>query len=439
MNVEVLEAIEADSSRLAKEALLPKLDEGLRRFVKLALDPDVTFGVTVDEDEAVKAVPTRWSYSDEKAEKPFTWDLEKFLDLCSERKLTGDAAKEQMWRVIRSAPSALHAKWTARIINRNLRAGFDIRTFNSVFGQGAVEKFEVQLAEAYEDQELGGLWFFQPKLDGNRVVFIDGEARSRSGKYYPNCEHVVKEILAKDPKFFDKWVLDGEMMGDLGFDESSGALRRQSQKDRKKATFTYYAFDLIERKEWAAQKTRNLVYRDSDIRQVIDPLKLTTVRLVPTTRLHDPTHKQVMDICREYVAQGFEGAMAKDSASPYRFKRADNILKVKLFSEADFRIVPGSFYTGNGRNKGTLGGFYIEGEMDWSPPGSGKPAKHYKVYSKCGGGFSDPMRKLIWGDQKGWGGAMATIEFFEPTKKVDEKGRVALRFPVFMMRRKDKE
>jgi hypothetical protein len=439
VNVDILEEIASDDSRLFKEAVLPKLDEDLRRLVKLALDPDVTFGVTVDEDEALVAW-TAWKgprYLEHPSDvirndiNDYAAYVTRLLGQLSSRTLTGNIAKNQVDILLCSAPTLLHVKWTARIINRNLRAGFDIRTFNAVFDADQVHTFAVQLAQAYEGQNLIALWFFQPKLDGNRVIFIDGKAMSRSGKVYPNCDHVMKEILVQDPTFFERWVIDGEMMGDLGFDESSGALRRQTQEGRKKATFTYYAFDLIDRKEWQNRKTRTLFYRDMDLRNILGTMQLKTLKLVPTEKIHSPTPQQIMEICATHVKAGFEGAMAKQADSQYMFKRADNILKVKLFSEDEFTVT--GFYSGRGRNKDTLGGMFIAGEIDWSPPMTGFPKKHYSVKSKCGGGFSDPMRDLIWNNQADWLGAVVQVQFFEATKDG------SLRFPVFVMRRKDKE
>lgn len=421
MNVEVLEAIEADSSRLAKEALLPKLDADLQRLVKLALDPDVTFGVTIDEDEARASVPVLWTYSRKEDETPFVSALESLLRALMKRELTGDAAIKAMWHVIYAAPSALHAKWTARIINRNLRAGFDIRTFNKVFGEGAVAKFGVQLAEAYDpEMELKGLWFVQRKLDGNRVVFIDREARSRSGKLYPNCQHVVDEIESKDPDFFDHWVLDGEMMGDLGFDQSSGALRRISQEGRQQANFTYWAFDLIARKDWERQETVSLAARERDLREVVGKMELETVKIVPTERLVDPTHSQIMEACKRFVADGFEGAMLKDVSSPYVFKRGRNLLKAKLFKDADL-VVTGA-YEGKGRHKGRLGGLIIEGVVEGN-----------QTKTKVGSGFSDELRTEIWRTPRRWLGATVQVNY------QDAGSKGALRFPVFVTRREDKE
>jgi hypothetical protein len=434
VNAVLLEEIEKVGSRLAKERLLKTMDENTKRFVTLALDSDITFGVTVDEDAMVRLWGNQLRTADwpDVAEISDWWNqLWDILEKLKDRRLTGNLAKATVEQHIVHAYTGVDCKWACRIVNRQLRAGFDIRTVNSVFGQGTVHKFAVQLAQMYESGPLFGLWFFQPKLDGNRVVLIDGVAMSRNGKIYPNCDHVIAELLKHDPEFFDKWVVDGEMMGDLGFDQSSGALRRVNQKNRAKATFTYFAFDLIDRNEWENQKTRKLFFRDTDLRNVLGSLDLQTIRLVPTVRIENPTHKQVMDLCGGYVKNGFEGAMAKEADRAYEFKRADNILKVKLFSEDEFRIA--GFYEGKGRHKGRLGGVYVEGTIQWAPPNSGLEKKTYDVKCKVGSGFDDSTRDLIWYDRDRWLGAVVQVQFFEATKDN------SLRFPVFMMRRRDKE
>lgn len=414
MQIELLEKIEAVGGRLAKTELVGKLDPSTRTFVKLAMDPNVTFGIKADEDYW----SSRPDYTDPRWSKVFWSDFEHLLDKFRFRELTGNAAQEELARVLSSAGNNVERKWACRVLNRNLRAGFDISTYNKVWKSDPIDEFKVQLADTYEAQELEGLWFFQPKLDGNRVTFYDGKAMSRSGKEYPNCEFVVEEIEARyGPGFWDEWVIDGEMMGDLGFDQSSGALRRISQKGKKQATFTYWAFDLVTRKEWDQRNTRTLFYRDLDVTKHLSGFE--RIKVVPTERLYGPTHKQVMELCQQHVDAGFEGAMAKQAESAYVFKRGDNVLKAKLFKDVDARIVPGSFYLGKGKNKNRLGGFYIQ-----TADG---------IKSKCGGGFSDALRKEIWDNRPDWDNAVVQVQYFEKTKDG------SLRFPVFIMRRKDKE
>lgn len=411
MNPDVLEQVEANSKKAPKEAHLAQLDEQGQRLVKMALDPEITFGITVDEDLDFRNDVYRMFRFD-------FWDrLEKFLNRARKRELTGNAALDEMTKTLKCATTELDLKWACRIINRNLRAGFDIRTYNKVFGAGSVEKFTVQLAATYEDHELKGLWFFQPKLDGNRVILLDGKAYSRNGKLYSNCDHIIDAFSGS---FWKHWVVDGEMMGNLGFDQSSGALRRVDQKGRKKAEFTYWAFDLIDRQEWEARETRTLFYRNIELTKCIDEIKSEHVKLVPTTNIYDPTHKQVMGICDMHLNNGFEGAMAKNSQAPYKWGRGDNLLKVKRFFDADLKV--DGFYEGKGKHKGRLGGIYVSGMFN-----------SRMVKSECGSGFDDALRDEIWNNQRAWKGATVQIQFQELTPKD------SLRFPVFIMRRKDKE
>jgi ATP-dependent DNA ligase len=141
-----------------------------------------------------------------------------------------------------------------------------------------------------------------------------------------------------------------------------------------------------------------------------------------------------MDLCDEYLKGGFEGAMLKDAESPYVFKRGKNLLKVKKFMDADLKIV--DFYEGKGKHKGRLGGIIVEGKID-----------DKKIKSKVGSGFNDTMREDIWRcklrseryDEKNeWLGAVVQVQYQDITALLDT-GFHSLRFPVFIMRRKDKE
>jgi hypothetical protein len=410
VNIDLLEKIESTSGKIAKEMLLKGADGDLRLFLEQCLDPDITYGVTTDDDYE-QFEPHSQAYN----EKKFWSELKAFLHLTASRKLTGNAANNACNLILENAPSRLALKWAIRFINKNLRAGFDISTYNKAFGAGTVEKFSIQLADVYEGEDLIGVYYVQPKLDGNRVVFIDGKAMSRNGKEYPNCEHVIEELTKKDPDFFKKWVLDGEMMGDLGFDKSSGALRRINEKNREKATFTYWAFDLIAKSEWDRRKTRPLKTRLQDLEDVIGK-KYKTVTLVPTGGLNSPSHDLLMKLCDDYVKDGFEGAMIKDADSPYVFKRGKNLLKVKKFFDIDLEVV--DFYEGKGKHKDRLGGIIVEGDG---------------INCKVGSGFNDAMRDKIWNNKRDWKGAIVQIQYQDKTKDG------SLRFPVFVMRRKDKE
>jgi DNA ligase-1 len=416
MNVEILEQVEATTKKLEKTALLKQADAELQTFIKLALDQDVTFGITVEEDE-VKS-----SHLRDGIQKDAWWaGLAKILKQLAKRELTGLAAEKTVQVHLRYAPSLLAFKWATRIINRNLRAGFDKRTFEKAFGEGQIQKFEVQLAETYDPEKhsLTGEWDAQPKLDGNRVILIDGKAMSRGGKEYVAARPFVATLERVIPGFFKEWVMDGEMMGNLGFDQSSGALRRLDSKGDE-AQFTYWVFDLIDRGEWERRQTRKLSERHGALQLLLESNHLPGIRKVPTLFLQNPTHAQIVKLCKGYVDAGFEGMMLKDASAPYAWKRSDSLLKVKNFFDADLKVV--DFYEGRGKHRGRLGGLVVEGTIN------GLPAR-----SKVGSGFDDALRDEIWQNGPKWMGATVQVQYQDFTKDG------SLRFPVFVMRRKDKE
>ena len=443
--VELMDKIEATSKKTAKTKLLAEANEITQHFIKVAIDQNITFGITVDEDEAVKLWEKSITSKLYNKDHARWWKL--FADLLQEfetRELTGNAAKDAVDQLVKSAPNTTHLKWFCRILNRNLRAGFDIRTFNKAFGKGAIKKFDVQLADTYEGQMLEGEWGFEPKLDGNRVVGYRGQPTSRGNKLYPNAQPIFEE-LHKFNGFLEKFVPDGEMMGNLGFDKSSGALRRSSDKGKKKADFTYWLFDLFTAEEYETQSTVPLRKRKDRLAALQESKVLPeSVKVVPFFTISNPTHKQVMAITDKFVRDGFEGAMAKRMDAAAKFGRGPDLLKVKLFFEDDFTVI--GFYEGKGQHKGSLGGFIVEGTIKWAPH-SDAPRKTYKIRSEVGTGFGhkydpdDPtkvLRQDVWKNKEDWLGAVVQIQFQSPTDK-EQDGCVSLRLPVFVMRRKDKE
>jgi ATP-dependent DNA ligase len=54
--------------------------------------------------------------------------------------------------------------------------------------------------------------------------------------------------------------------------------------------------------------------------------------------MQNPSHDLLMKACDRYLKQGFEGAMVKDLEASYKWGRGDNLLKVKKFYDADFKV-----------------------------------------------------------------------------------------------------
>ena len=111
----IIAKLEADNSRLAKEALLLEaMDEGLPEFFEgltMALDPLVTFGV--------KQVPER---SDVLTGQGLAWPVFKELaEKLQNRELTGHAARDAIELAMSVATTEQWNGWYRRILIKDLR------------------------------------------------------------------------------------------------------------------------------------------------------------------------------------------------------------------------------------------------------------------------------------------------------------------------------
>jgi len=135
----IIEKLEADNSRLAKEALLLEaMDEGLPEFFEgltMALDPLVTFGV--------KQVPER---SDVLTGQGLAWSVFKELaEKLQNRELTGHAARDAIELAMGVATTEQWNGWYRRILIKDLRCGVSEKTVNKV-APGTVPVFTCPLA-----------------------------------------------------------------------------------------------------------------------------------------------------------------------------------------------------------------------------------------------------------------------------------------------------
>lgn len=408
MNTELLDQIADTTKRTDKTKLLKQADEATREAIKWALDPTVTFGVTVDETEI--------SDLRQDVHLPGGW-LSTFYDLLgklSRRELTGNAAKDEISSILHKSPTADQARWGARILNKDLRAGIQAKTVNKVW-RGLIPEFNVALAEKFvPDKHLPveGVRYVEPKLDGLRMVVVNGRAFTRKGHEIESVAHVITELS----EYVDltEIVFDGEIMGAGSFDEASGRVR---QKDGTDATLVYHIFDALLSDDWHKQKCTEAYSKRRERINAIIKDTTRSVRIVPTERVENPSYADLTDWRDQFMREGFEGAMVK-ADGPYQFKRSKDMYKVKKVIELDAPVV--DVYEGkkNSRNEGRLGGVIIEHDDG--------------VRTECGSGFSDDERERFWKDPSLIVGKVIETEFQNYT----EKGH--LRFPIYKRIRIDK-
>jgi len=422
---DIIERLEADNSRLAKEqVILEAMEEGLDEFfegVTMALDPLVTFGV--------KQVPER---SDVLTGQGLIWrDFKVLADQLIKRELTGHAARDAIELTMGVATTEQWNGFYRRILIKDLRCGVSEKTVNKIakkFPQYAIPTFTCALAHdsANHEKKMVGKKQIEVKLDGVRVLAICRSGKvelfSRNGKQFHNFPHIIKEIenvLSCTPAPYD-CVLDGEVMSK----DFQDLMKQVHRKDGKAATDSVlHLFDFIPLADflkggWDKPQT----YRSNLVKYWVlennDILEHVTACEWEEVDLSTPEgNKRFVELNKTAVDGGYEGVMIKDIDAPYECKRTHAWLKAKPFIEITLKVV--DIEEGTGRNAGRLGAVIVEGEDDG-----------YNYRLNCGSGFTDSQRDEYWAERDNVIGQLIEIRADARTKSQDSD-TYSLRFPRF--------
>lgn len=398
--------IEDTTSSLEKKQLLRELNTHSQRAIRYALDPFITFGITVD------TVPEKDLFSFDTMKNDVEWWQLGFdlMDALAARQHTGYRARDLVRGWLGKAPDDEHAKWGMRVINKDLRCGVSVGLVSDVF-PALLEKFSVSLAQPYEGEPLGPGWV-EPKLDGIRMILIDGVAMSRGGHQLQNVDHIVQHM--KDLGLTNDYVWDGECLDPSASFEATSGSTRNTQNDGG-LRLVFHPFDVIHRNQWRTRKTNSLALRKEELQTFAPLMESDIVRPIIGEYVENPSHYSMLDARDRWLKQGFEGAMYKDAHAMYQFKRSSAMLKFKKFETLDAKIV--DVEEGRGKFVGVLGSLVVE---------------HEDARFNVGSGYTDAERVSLWELRETLIGK--TVEVKYQNKTVKGKGR----FPIFIRLRPDK-
>ena len=423
----IIEKLEADNSRLAKEqVILEAMEEGLDEFfegVRMALDPLVTFGVKQVPEKAENEVLSAQGLS---------WEnFKELADKLIARELTGHAARDAIILQMNIATAEQWNGFYRRILIKDLRCGCSEKTVNKIakkFPQYTIPTFTCALAHdsANHEKKMVGKKQIEVKLDGVRVLAVckNGKVElfSRNGKQFHNFPHIIKEIeavLERKPSPYD-CVLDGEVMSK----DFQDLMKQVHRKDGKAATDSVlHLFDFIPLTDfleggWDKPQTyrSNLVkywvLENEDLLEHVQACEWEEVDLST-----DEGNRRFVELNKTAVDGGYEGVMIKDIDAPYECKRTHAWLKAKPFIEITLTVV--DVEEGTGRNEGRLGAVIVEGEDDG-----------YNYRLNCGSGFTDAQRDEYWTERASLIGNLIEIRADARTKSQDSD-TYSLRFPRF--------
>jgi len=422
---EIIAKLEADNSRLAKEAILADaMNEGLDEFfegVTMALDKLYTFGVQQVPEATENGQGLAWEVFKDLAEKLHT------------RQLTGHAARDAIELTMSVATAEQWNGYYRRILIKDLRCGVSEKTINNVAKKTKNEKYRVPVFEcmlahdsAKHQKKVSGKVCLDKKLDGVRVLtIIDGangmdavSQYSRNGKALKNFSHITNFISSIPEAIQRPMVLDGEIVSN-SFQDLMKQVHRKDNVEADDAVLQL--FDIIPLSEFKKgksvlnQRQRHVylkefckIFGDFPNIQVIDQFEVDLDTEEGQTQFKEFNNKA--------VAEGYEGIMIKDPDAKYECKRSTAWLKQKPFIEVTLEVK--NVEEGTGRNEGRLGALVCSGRDD------GKD-----ITVNVGSGFSDSDRDTFWPVRDTIIGQLVEVRADAVTQNQD--GSWSLRFPRF--------
>lgn len=420
--LEVLELLENTSSTSEKQKILTanKGNTELAELLDAALNFKRKFFVKkFDPATPFTRNPNRYSVWDHAANdhdrhKSFM----KLLSLFETREITGNDAQEclsSLYHIL----DELQEKWYMRVLRKNLRAGFGLTEANKAGFN--IPDFDVMLAkDGKESNKLEAIVkegvYVSPKLDGYRcLAFCSyGEVLlySRSGTIFENFPSIVEtlEPLCQDSSF----ILDGEIMSDDFNAMQQTAMSSKSKKsvgDVKYHVFGWVAYDEFQSKVFKMPTKQRLDNLTAFFKANPGMKNVVQVTQTLVYKVED-----ILDMERQYLSQGLEGAMALPNIPYYLGKKSNKLMKFKTMQSQDCKVV--GIYEGEGKYEGMMGGFNVIQE-------NGLPCD-------VGSGFTDEDRTVIWNDPSCAVGRTAEIKYQELTPDN------VMRFPVFLRWRNEK-
>ena len=308
------------------------------------------------------------------------------------------------------------------IIDRNL----EIRASESVINKiipNLIPTFDVALANKFDPKRVdwNDVWLASRKLDGVRCITIvdfDGNVKcySRAGNEFETLQ-VVKDAIRE--LGLCGVVFDGEicMMDDDGNEDFQGIMKQIKRKNHTISNPKYVMFDYLTKLEFDNKESQSTL-----VERIGRFAKLDT-------RIADQDSLSVLDqhvvsdddhfaaIKSNAEKHGYEGVMLRKNVG-YEGKRSQNLLKVKKFFDAEYKVESIDFEDhriirdGKEVTVRMMAQAYIN-------------HKGYEV--KVGSGWNQEQRLKYEANPELIIGKTITVQYFEESK--NQQGELSLRFP----------
>jgi len=388
-----------------------KGDEFIKKALNYALDPYKKYYVTS------KTCKKR---SDLLGHPNTYGDLFGLLDDLNDRICTGHTSIANVNQYIVEHP--LYKDLILSIIDRNL----EIRASESVINKvipNLIPTFDVALANKFDAKRVNwdDVWLASRKLDGVRcltIVDYQGNVKcySRVGNEFETLQ-VVKDAVKKLQVV--GVVFDGEicLMDKDGKEDFQGIMKQIKRKNHTITNPKYVMFDYLTLTEFNNKVSeQNLIERISRFAKLDKYIHWQdSLSVLDQIVVSDDDHFAKLKADAE--KEGHEGVMLRKNVG-YEGKRSQNLLKVKKFFDAEYKVERVDFEDHR---------VIREGKEVVIPMMAQAYISHKGYEVAVGSGWNQEQRIKYNANPDLIIGKEITVQYFEETK--NQKGELSLRFP----------
>lgn len=180
--------------------------------------------------------------------------------------------------------------------------------------------------------------YVQPKLDGHRCIAICKNGKvtlwSRSRKPITGVPHIIKALEMIGGFAGENFMLDGELYNHEyhnNFEELTHFIRQQKPAVGHEVV-QYHIYDLPIEEDYHERFMRLKTFFLN-----IPPVMGASLKFVET--VYVGSKDEMMKTYNRFVEEGYEGAIVRNAMGLYKNKRSSDLLKVKQFQDAEFKIV----------------------------------------------------------------------------------------------------
>lgn len=415
----IVRELETCSSVKAKEHILRKNinNELFKKVLLYTYDPNKKYGVS-------EVYLNKLPYDEYDDDTSYT-NLWKLLDTLAASNIN-DNLRNELRMFINYFENENVRELIKRIVGKNLKCNINVKMINKIYEDliptsDGEKKICCQLGSKVDLDKIpqDKVKYITEKYDGCRCwCFIENgkvELYSRQGKRYEGCKEIEEDLLKLG---IDNVLLDGEILAtNCSYDNVyKETTKRLKNKKTIKNGLYLMLFDYIEMDEYKGQKGK---HKYSERRKKLDTIQEQQFVKISPILTVTKDMDEILEILDEYRNKGAEGLMI-NLDDVYYFKRTKSLIKLKVMSTIDLRVV--GFEEGNNKNKGKLGAVLV---------------KYKDNIVKVGSGWVDSDREEVWNNQDKYLGKILEISYFEETTNKD--GSCSLRFPIAKRWRFDKD